>query len=58
MLPEKFQIFMSDLEKIRFPNFFGFTFTQSQIEEAENLSNYIKQQLENTLDAMSTAMNA
>lgn len=52
MSPEKFEMFKSELEKIRFPNFFGFTFTKSQIEEVENLSNYIKQQLVNTSDAM------
>ena len=49
---DDFEKFKSDFEKIRFPNFFGFTFTENQIKQIKTLSSYIKEQLDNTIDAM------
>lgn len=52
MSPEKFEVFKSEINKIRYPNFFGFTFTQSQIEEVETLCAGIRKNLDSTVDAM------
>jgi hypothetical protein len=52
MPPERFELFKADLIKIRYPNFIGYTFTSSQIEEIKKLSNEIKNNLNVLIDAM------
>ena len=57
MTTEEFDFFKAHLERIRYPNFFGYTFTQAQIDEVKEIANKINSDLTTTIKGMTCRLH-